>query len=127
MEFDPTPEQRIVIYDCIDAQYSALIIAGPGTGKSRTALEAARRKTTTYADGSREQVLFLSFSNAAIRRLVTAAGLVLSRDRAKQLRFLTYHSLAADILRTYGRFCGLSGSSERCSEPIPRLSPNESS
>jgi len=107
VEFVPTPEQRSVIYDSIDDGRSALVIAGPGTGKSRTAIEAARRKIAAHAGDSREQVLFLSFSNAAIQRLVAAAGLVLSKDERGRLRFRTYHSLAADILRAYGRFCGL--------------------
>jgi DNA helicase-2/ATP-dependent DNA helicase PcrA len=107
VEFVPTPEQRSVIYDSIDAGGSALVVAGPGTGKSRTAIEAARRKIASLADNSRAQVLFLSFSNAAIQRLVAAAGVVFSNEERSRLRFLTYHSLAADILRAYGRFCGL--------------------
>lgn len=107
MDFVPTPEQRSIIYDAIDAGISALVIAGPGTGKSRTAVEAARRKIRAFAESSREQVLFLSFSNAAVQRLVAAAGVVFSVEERRRLRFLTYHSLGADILRAYGRFCGL--------------------
>jgi len=105
--FTPTPEQSAIIFDTIDSGKSALVVAPPGTGKSRTAIEAARRKVAVLGDESRRQVLFLSFSNAAIHRLSSAAGVEISRRDRRRLRFMTYHSLAFDILRRYGRFVGL--------------------
>jgi DNA helicase-2/ATP-dependent DNA helicase PcrA len=56
---------------------------------------------------SARQVLFLSFSNAAIRRLATAAGIQFPREQKRKLRFLTFHALAAELLRFYGRFIDL--------------------
>lgn len=109
MEYTPTDEQKDLIEAAVDRHESALVIAGPGTGKSRTALEIARRRVRGLQDDSREEILFLSFSNAAIQRLSTAAGVTLSRQEKRRLRFLTYHSLATQLLRFYGRFVGLPG------------------
>ena len=109
MEYTPTDEQRNLIESAVDRHESALVIAGPGTGKSRTAIEIARGRVQGLPDDSREEILFLSFSNAAIQRLSTAAGVTLSRQEQRRLRFFTYHSLATQLLRFYGRFVGLPG------------------
>jgi hypothetical protein len=106
VEFLPTREQAEIVYAGIDSGQSALVVAGPGTGKTRTALEAARRKIAAIQDSPR-QILFLSFSNAAIQRLISASGEHLSSIERRKLRFMTYHSCAAELLRTYGRFVGL--------------------
>jgi DNA helicase-2/ATP-dependent DNA helicase PcrA len=52
-------------------------------------------------------VLFLSFSNAAVFRLADAARINLVPNERRCISFRTYHSLAADVLRSYGRFVGL--------------------
>jgi superfamily I DNA/RNA helicase len=104
--FRPTPEQVAVI-EAADAGRSALVVAGPGTGKSRTALEAARVAIRRLAERPFDQVLILSFSNATIQRLTRAAGLTLNRQERSRLRFMTYHSCAAELLSIYGRFVGL--------------------
>jgi DNA helicase II / ATP-dependent DNA helicase PcrA len=102
-EFTPTPEQASVI----GATDSLLVTAGPGTGKTRTAIAKALSAVAQLDDASRKQVLFLSFSNAAIFRLAEAARLHIPRAVRRALRFTTYHALAADLLRKYGRFVGL--------------------
>lgn len=102
-DFSPTPEQEAIIA----AGESALVVAGPGTGKTRTAIHKALLATETMTQDSRRQVLFLSFSNAAVLRLAEASRVHIPRALRKRLRFTTYHALAADILRLYGRFVGL--------------------
>jgi superfamily I DNA/RNA helicase len=109
MEYMPTKEQEALIESTIARKESALVIAGPGTGKSRTALEIARQRVRGLQADSQEEILFLSFSNAAIQRLSAAAGLTLTRQEKRRLTFLTYHSLAMQLLRSYGRFVGLPG------------------
>ncbi len=103
MRFEPTDEQRQVL----DAATSALITAGPGTGKTRTAIEKAILQLQQMSETSLEQVLFLSFSNAAVHRLADAANVHVPRKRKGRLRFMTYHALAAELLRHFGRFVGL--------------------
>jgi superfamily I DNA/RNA helicase len=102
-EFKPTGKQKALI----KIKESALIIAGPGTGKTRTAVEKARVEVHSFDENSAYRVLFLSFSNAAIYRLLSSANIVFSRNEKHYLRFMTFHSCAADILRNYGRFVGL--------------------
>lgn len=103
MTFKPTPEQIKVI----ETDDSVLIVAGPGTGKTRTAIEKARYKIPKISDESLQQVLFLSFSNAAIHRLTSAASIHFLKQEKKKIRLMTYHSFASEILRFYGRFVGL--------------------
>ncbi|MFH1716141.1 MAG: ATP-dependent helicase [Planctomycetota bacterium] len=101
--FTPTPEQQNII----ETDSSAIVIAGPGTGKTRTAIEKAKRYCALFDPSKKQRVLFLSFSNAAIRRLAEATAVNFSRQERRLLRFMTYHSYAAELLRQYGRFTGL--------------------
>jgi superfamily I DNA/RNA helicase len=105
--FSPTDQQKDVIEVVLDSGQSALIVAGPGTGKTRTAIELVRRKLSQLSETNHRHILFLSFSNAAIERLASAAGVCFTSLEKKLLRFMTYHSCAAEILRHYGRFVGL--------------------
>ncbi len=103
MTFDPTEEQASII----DLQESALVNAGPGTGKTRTAIEKALVTVREFDANSSEKVLFLSFSNAAVNRLAECAGLKFSYAQKRHVTFVTYHSCASNILTNYGRFIGL--------------------
>jgi DNA helicase II / ATP-dependent DNA helicase PcrA len=104
----PSPEQNALISRA-DRGESLLVVAGPGTGKSRTALAMALQKVGTLAPESLARVLFLSFSNATIGRLAASAGVRFSKADRKRLRFMTFHSCAAELLSRYGRFVGLPG------------------
>jgi DNA helicase-2/ATP-dependent DNA helicase PcrA len=91
----------------LEAEASAIVVAGPGTGKTRTAIEKARYHLRKDDEAAAGRVLFLSFSNAAVQRLASAAGVELSYAERRRVRLSTYHSCAAEILRNYGRFVGL--------------------
>jgi len=98
--YDPTDEQRAII----ESDDSALVIAGPGRGKTVTAIAAARAWLARVPEPA--QVLFTSFSNAAVKRIAMAAGI----DPAgleRRVQFRTFHSLAMEILRDFGRYVGL--------------------
>jgi superfamily I DNA/RNA helicase len=101
--YEPTLEQQALL----DEAGSVLVIAGPGTGKTRTAIEKARLFLAQPNCDARTEALFLSFSNAAIDRLAREADVRFSRGERQRLRFVTYHSCAAELLRLYGRFAGL--------------------
>lgn len=104
----PSLEQSAVIRTAVEERQSGLVIAGPGAGKSRTALEVARLLLERVV--GKKKVLFLSFSNAAIRRLSEASGVeIAGKDTRGRLVFTTYHSLAAEILSSYSQFVGLPG------------------
>lgn len=78
-----------------------LVQGGPGSGKTTIALLKARR-TVLEQLRPEQSVLFLSFSNAAIRRIIESSGAVLALDISRQVEIKTYHSFAWDILRSHG-------------------------
>ena len=102
----PSSEQARLIANAAQGR-SALIISGPGSGKSRTALEIARQTVRSFPSENFQEVLFLSFSNAAINRLAASAGIHFVSVDKYRLRFMTFHSCAAELLSRYGRFVGL--------------------
>lgn len=80
-----------------------LVTGGPGAGKTTIALLKARR---VVLDGlsNGQSVLFLSFSNAAVRRIADSAVDLLAGDIGKRVEIKTYHSFAWDILKAHGYF-----------------------
>ncbi|HUT57390.1 MAG TPA: ATP-dependent helicase [Phycisphaerae bacterium] len=101
-EFQPTMQQAALL----QTDESALVIAGPGTGKTRTAIEKARVSFPRLASAA-HRVLFLSFSNAAVFRLAEGAKAELTYAQRQRIAFRTYHAFAADLLRSHGRFVGI--------------------
>tara|TARA_B100000965_G_scaffold406790_1_gene448692 strand:+ start:83686 stop:85431 length:1746 start_codon:yes stop_codon:yes gene_type:complete len=102
---EQNPEDRFDLCDqrraILDGRGHMLVVGGPGSGKTTIALLKARRRV--LEDLRPEQtVLFLSFSNAAIRRILESAGGVLSGDVAKRVEIKTYHSFAWEILKSHG-------------------------
>ena len=82
-------EHKIVL----NATGHLLVTGGPGSGKTTIALQKALK----YIDGnnlqSGQQVLFLSFSRAAVSRISQSADLVVTRDDFQDfLSIQTFHS-----------------------------------
>lgn len=98
--YKPTDEQRIMV----DGNDSALVVAGPGRGKTVTAIAAARAWLARTPEPAK--VVFTSFSNAAVRRLADAAG-INAAGLERRVQFRTIHSIAMEILRDFGRYVGL--------------------
>ena len=78
-----------------------LVVGGPGSGKTTIALLKARRAVLERLRPE-QSVLFLSFSNAAIRRILESGGSILTHEVGRQVEIKTYHSFAWDILRSHG-------------------------
>ena len=99
------PEERFEICDkrraILDGDGHMLVVGGPGCGKTTIALLKARRAVLERLRPE-QSVLFLSFSNAAIRRILESGGSILSSDIARRVEIKTYHSFAWDILRSHG-------------------------
>ena len=99
------PEDRFDICDqrraILDDAGHMLVLGGPGSGKTTIALLKSRR-TVLERLKPEQSVLFLSFSNAAIRRILESAGNVLTVEVERQVEIKTYHSFAWDILRSHG-------------------------
>ena len=91
-------EKRCAI---LDGDGHMLVIGGPGSGKTTIALLKARRYVLESLTAE-QSVLFLSFSNAAIRRILESAGGILTPDIARRVDIKTYHSFAWEILKSHG-------------------------
>jgi uncharacterized protein (TIGR00375 family) len=100
--FTPQPEQEQVI--CYEGKY-ALIIAGPGSGK--TATLAARIARLVQQGIGAETIVALSFTVKAaweLRERITQA--IGNRDDCAGITSGTFHSLCASILREQGETKG---------------------
>ena len=99
------PENRFEICakrrSILDGGGHMLVVGGPGSGKTTIALLKARRAVLERLRPE-QSVLFLSFSNAAIRRILESGGSILTNEIARQVEIKTYHSFAWDILRSHG-------------------------
>ena len=76
-----------------------LIIAGPGTGKTRTLTERITRLVTT-GTAAPEQCLAITFSRRAAREMADRLGQQLSNSE-QRVPVMTFHSLGLSMLREH--------------------------
>lgn len=82
-----------------------LVKGGPGSGKTTLALMKAKHaieKKLTHD----QNVLFLSFSRAAIARIVDASKSMLTAEQLSMISMQTFHSFFWEILRSRGYLLG---------------------
>jgi len=85
---------RKSILECDD---HALVLGGPGSGKTTIALrKAVRRISAGLAPG--QKVLFLSFTKAAVARVADAAKIEAPKGQRERLNLQTFHSFFWEIL-----------------------------
>lgn len=99
----------------IDEQGHALVIGGPGSGKTTLALLKCKGILDTLAPG--QSILFLSFSRAAVQQILKRCREILTKDEMKCIDVRTYHSFCWDILRCHGRLLG--------GRPLKMMAPSE--
>ncbi|WP_260705722.1 UvrD-helicase domain-containing protein [Edaphobacter flagellatus] len=78
-----------------------LVLGGPGSGKTTVALFKAQKRFPTLKPG--QEILFLSFSRAAIRQVLLRCKEILKPAERRAVTVQTYHSFCMDILRAHGR------------------------
>ncbi len=83
-----------------------LIVAGAGTGKTRTLVARVARILDDGADPNR--VLLLTFTRRAAAEMIGRVAAVAPDRRAGQVWGGTFHAMANRLLRTFGRSAGLS-------------------
>jgi len=89
----------------LDCTGHALVLGGPGSGKTTIALiKAALRIKVGLLSG--QSVLFLSFSRAAVGRVDQAAKLQLKKAERALLNVQTFHSFFWELLKTHGYLLG---------------------
>jgi ATP-dependent DNA helicase UvrD/PcrA len=89
----------------LDDTGHVLVLGGPGSGKTTIALKKAFvRVEAGMLPG--QGVLFLSFSRAAVARIVQASRLELPRKDRVLLDVQTFHSFFWDLLKTHAYLLG---------------------
>lgn len=88
----------------IEEQGHALVIGGPGSGKTTLALLKSKGILDTLAPG--QNILFLSFSRAAVQQILKRCREILTKEEMKRIDVRTYHSFCWDILHCHGRLLG---------------------
>src|SRR2546426_12092079 len=97
---DLTRRQR----DVLDAREPVvLVLGGPGSGKTTTALWTARVALDELGGDAR--VIFLTFSRTAVAQIAKSAPGVLEACRGR-IEISTFHGLAWRIVRAFGRYGG---------------------
>lgn len=85
----------------LSAEGPVLVSGGPGSGKTTLALLKAQRQITALKPG--QEVLFLSFSRAAVRQVLIRCKDILTVDERRQIAVRTYHAFCMEILGSHGR------------------------
>jgi DNA helicase-2/ATP-dependent DNA helicase PcrA len=78
-----------------------LVLGGPGSGKTTIALLKAKDRFPRLRPG--QEVLFLSFSRAAIRQVVLRCKQMLTTAERRSVVIKTYHAFCLELLESHGR------------------------
>ena len=78
-----------------------LVLGGPGSGKTTIALLKAQRRFAALKPG--QEILFLSFSRAAIRQVLLCCKEILTPAGRRSVMVHTYHAFCMEILESHGR------------------------
>lgn len=76
-----------------------LILGGPGCGKTTIALLAAHQELASLDD--EQQILFLSFSRAAVRQISTRMRGIFNHETRARLEVRTFHAFFLDMVRSH--------------------------
>jgi len=111
--FRSSPERDRIL----EATGHLLVTGGPGCGKTTIAL---RKALVRIHEGllPGQRVLFLSFSRAAVARIVEAARNDLPRAARQSLEIQTFHSFCWQLVRGHGYLLG-------APDPIELLLPHD--
>lgn len=93
----------------LNSRCPVLVLGGPGSGKTTLSLLKAQSMLPSLGPG--QEILFISFSRAAVRQVELRCKDILRSEERRQITVRTYHSFALDVLRTHGRL--LTGSAPR--------------
>jgi DNA helicase-2/ATP-dependent DNA helicase PcrA len=89
----------------LDCAGHALVVGGPGSGKTTIALKKALLRIEAGIMPG-QSVLFLSFSRAAVTRIGQASRLQLLKKQRSLLNVQTFHSFFWDLLKTHSYLLG---------------------
>ena len=93
-----------------------IIVAGAGTGKTRTLV--ARVARVVEGGVPPDRVLLVTFSRRAADELVRRLGHLVGAEAARRVHAGTFHAVAHRLLRQHGDRLGLGGGFSACSIPV---------
>jgi len=93
----PTQQERFT--DCTG---HALVLGGPGSGKTTSALIKVAREIGDNCLVPEQKVLFLSFARATVARVSERACELLPSDAMKNVEINTYHGFIWRLLKSHG-------------------------
>lgn len=85
----------------IDHDGHLLVLGGPGSGKTTIALLKSQKLCASLKIG--QELLFLSFSRAAVRQVLIGCRSILTSDQLRLIKVKTYHAFCLELLETHGR------------------------
>lgn len=113
MTFTTCPDRDSIL----GASGHVVVTGGPGCGKTTVALRKALLRINAGLEPG-QKVLFLSFSRAAVARIVEAARKDLPREVRASLEIQTFHSFCWQLVRGHGYLLGAPA-------PIKLLAPHD--
>ncbi len=113
IDFSALNAQQQEAVQCTDVPLS--IIAGPGTGKTRT-LTYRIAYLIIEKKVSPARILAITFTNKAAEEMADRLTALLGQALAKQIVIKTFHAFGTMILRDMGRHLGLHDSFSICSD-----------
>ena len=81
---------------------NAIVLGGPGSGKTTIALLKANQEIRSGALKPGQRILFLSFARATVARVAQHAETLLSTKDFLSLEINTYHGFTWNLLRSHG-------------------------
>lgn len=86
----------------IGCETDALVLGGPGAGKTTLALLKAEWEVVQGRLFPGQQILFLSFARATVARVLETANQYVSKDTRKCIVVDTYHGFAWKLIQSHG-------------------------
>lgn len=102
---DLSPKQRSVVDAAVSRSGRLAVLGGPGTGKTTTALWAARSYLDQRSESAQARVLFLTFSRSAVDQITRRSSATVG-PYGDRIEIMTFHALAYRLIRAFGRYNG---------------------
>ena len=88
--------------DFLACEEDAIVLGGPGSGKTTAALVKANQEVGAAEWLPFERALFLSFARSTVARVAEAAEEIIDKQVRERVELTTYHAFAWRLIRSHG-------------------------